>query len=76
MPRKCCINLPLELEGLLSANLQFGVGFALQTTAALLLCTNPVHAAAYLIRGPACAPTPSGVRVAPVLVDQLLRGGN
>lgn len=33
MPQNCCINLPLELVGLLSVNLQFRIEFTLQSIA-------------------------------------------
>lgn len=47
MPQNCCINLPLELVGLLSVNLQFGIGFNIQTIAAF--CSAQVQCMLQLI---------------------------
>lgn len=37
MPQNCCINLSVELVGLLSVNLQFGAGFTIQSFATFSL---------------------------------------
>lgn len=68
-------NLSLELVGLLSVNLQFGIGFTIQTIA--MFSSTHIQCTLQLIwLNPACAAPPLVSRVAIVSVDQLLRVGN